>query len=451
MKILFILGNAGAFIFYESVVRKLIVDGHEVEVWHGNSGKAGISDRMLKACCEETGHCRARILSVPRTLKNIFIGNCRVLVNYEPYRNPAHPSPWMEKRNEKNLSAPFRRLIRIPLIRQIMLSRAMRAVLKKLERTVRADAGIKAELAKSAPNLIFASPYIYPNSNETEYVKAARELGIATVAAVQSWDNLSTKGAFHVLPDWIMVWNEALKKEAVTLHRLPPERVLVTGAPRFDGWLAQQVSRSREEFSAATGMGSHRYMLYLCSSNAITGDETGFVREFAAALRDDPSTADLFVMVRPYPSNSEIWRQEIGDNVIIWPPKGEVPDAVSSRADFYDSLAYCEGAVGVNTTAFLEAAMADRPCLTIMNGRYRRTQEELAHFKHLEDGGFIEAARSFEEAAGLCAAIVAGADDRKIQRRNFVLDFIRPGGMEAPAGDLMAAVLEKIAHGELTP
>jgi hypothetical protein len=51
------------------------------------------------------------------------------------------------------------------------------------------------------PDVVVASPFIFPASKELEYIKAAKALSIPTVGAVLSWDNLTSKGTFHVIPD----------------------------------------------------------------------------------------------------------------------------------------------------------------------------------------------------------------------------------------------------------
>ena len=45
-----------------------------------------------------------------------------------------------------------------------------------------------------------------------------------------SWDNLSTKGALHVAPDRMFVWNARQVREAEELHGYPSSQVTVVGA-----------------------------------------------------------------------------------------------------------------------------------------------------------------------------------------------------------------------------
>ena len=68
---------------------------------------------------------------------------------------------------------------------------------------------------------------------------------------VGSWDHLTTKGLIHEVPDRVLVWNEAQKQEAIALHGVPAERVLVTGAQAYDHWFADAaLARSRRRSAA---------------------------------------------------------------------------------------------------------------------------------------------------------------------------------------------------------
>ena len=66
---------------------------------------------------------------------------------------------------------------------------------------------------------------------------------------------------------------------------------------------------------------------------------------------------------------------------------------------------------------------------------------ERGHFHHLLDGGFLEAVPDLASAVDAIAAILAGHDRRAGERRRFVESFLRPGGSERPAGEVMAKAI----------
>src|SRR6185436_15012933 len=115
---------------------------------------------------------------------------------------------------------------------------------------------------------------------------SARALGIRTALCVASWDNLTNKGLIHGDVDLVTVWNDAMKQEAVAFHGIAPARVAVTGAQPFDHWFEWSPRTTREEFCRRVGLPAGKpYILYLCSSGFIAPQESPFVKNWVAQIR----------------------------------------------------------------------------------------------------------------------------------------------------------------------
>jgi hypothetical protein len=308
------------------------------------------------------------------------------------------------------------------------------------------DPDILRWLEANRPDVVVSSPYILPRTSEIEYIQAARALKIPTVANVLSWDNLTTKGTFHIIPDATFVWNDALAQEATAFHDVPQNKIFITGAPVFDFWFEMQPSLDFDSFTKKVAIGGHQpYVLYLCSSKYISGDETSFVQEFAAALRDNPHTAHIKIMVRPHPLNAAIWDGFEDQNIAIYPKDPSWVDNTRAKQDYYNSIYHSKAVIGVNTSAFLEAAILDKPCVTISIAQYGFKQSERGHFRHLLNGNFLEVSDSFPEAASVITGILAGNDSKNAQRSKFVRDFIRPHGLDKSASEIIAKAIESAA------
>ena len=159
-----------------------------------------------------------------------------------------------------------------------------------------------------APDVILITPLIDFGSYQTDYVKSAHRLGIPIAFLPFSWDNLTNRGLVRIAPDRVLVWNEHQKREAVTYHDVPPDRVIVTGAPRFDDFFAMRPSTTRDAFAARAGLdASQPFLLYLCSSHFVAPDEVAFVRRWARAVRGHPAIGHCGILVRPHPANAEPW------------------------------------------------------------------------------------------------------------------------------------------------
>jgi hypothetical protein len=101
--------------------------------------------------------------------------------------------------------------------------------------------------------------------------------------------------------------------------------------------------------------------------------------------------------------------------------------------------------LGINTSAFIEAAILDKPCITILAERYHDTQQDIAHFQYLLRSGFLEVAADVAQVGQIIHAHQQGGDHKREHRRRVVHDFIRPWGLERPAGQIMIAAIEAAA------
>jgi hypothetical protein len=319
-----------------------------------------------------------------------------------------------------------------------------------LEEAVPSDAEVDRFVRELAPDVVVATGTFRHVSSEVDVLKSARRLGIPTGIFVTSWDNLTNKGAMKFVPERVLVWNEAQAREAVELHRIPPDRVRVTGAHAFDEWFERRPSRTREDFVSEVGLGPEPYLVYLCSSrNVARCGEVDFVRAWIDALRSsgDQRLRKIGVVVRPHPNAGEQWHGvELSDPAaVVWPRTGAHPVAEQARADFFDTLTHAAAVVGINTTAMIEAAILGKSVLTVLVPEF--AQETTLHFHYLltENGGFLHVATDLDEHARQLVAVLDEDDAGAERRRVFVGSFVRPAGLDRPAAPIGAVAIEELA------
>jgi hypothetical protein len=281
--------------------------------------------------------------------------------------------------------------------------------------------------------------------NEVGLVRAAQASGIPVGLIVWSWDNLSSKSLVHEPPDRLFVWNEVQAREAVELHGLDPATIEVTGAPRFDEFFALRPTASRAELLAAESLDPDRKtLLYLGSSGFVTKSEPEFIDEWVAALRAsaEPSLRDANVLVRPHPGayDEPAWT--------AWKPGADIafPTLRRRAQQLFDQLFVADAVVALNTSAELEAAVVGRPVLTITVGDRAPGQKGTAHFSYLlaGHGGFVETAGALDEHVGQLLRALE-EDPHAVARSRFVESFLRPHGIDRPAGPVLAAGIERLA------
>ena len=103
----------------------------------------------------------------------------------------------------------------------------------------------RAFIERHDPDLVLLASVTAWRAPQIDHLRAARALGRRVGICVFSWDHLSSKALLRMIPDRVFVWNETQKKEAVSWHRMPAERVVVTGAQCYDQWFDRQPSRDR--------------------------------------------------------------------------------------------------------------------------------------------------------------------------------------------------------------
>ena len=326
------------------------------------------------------------------------------------------------------------------------------ASLRLVERLIPTRPALEAFISEHNPDLLLVTPLIELGSQQVDYVKCAAGLGVRSALCVASWDNLTSKGLVRVPPDHVIVWNEAQKREAVELHGVAPETVVITGAQVFDQWFEGKPSRSREEFCRKVGLDPDRpFVLYVGSSIFIAPDEVSFAERWVLALRAsaDPAVAQLGALIRPHPANSRQWRAfdaaGLG-NVALFPPIGTDPTSPDFRRDYFDSLYYSAAVVGINTSAQLEAGILDRPVFTIRAPEFAHAQAGTLHFQHLvhSHGGLVQAADGLHEHVRQLAAAVGGRSSAGAAHRDFVRWFIRPHGLDVPVSPLFARAIDEL-------
>ena len=450
MKVLLVLAQTGSFRLYDSMVLRLAAEGHQVTVLVGTMTKLDLAaqTRAMVDCQRDLPECRFGLAFRWRQigLRSVLAIAPRELVSYAVYLKPQHPNPEMGRRRTAPLPLPLRVAARSWVGRAILARTGVQNALRWIDRVIPPSPSIMSWLRELQPDVVLASPYIMGQAVEVEYVKAAKALGIPTAACVSSWDNLTTKGTFPLLPDQVFVWNEVLAEEAVTIHAVPRERIVVTGAPVFDFWFDTPVSLDRESFCAEAGVDpSKPIIVFVGSSLSIGGDETAHVRQLAAALHTDEATRDATLLVRPHPWNASFWRDFTMDGVVVWPRFGNIPDTRESRQQYVNTVRHADVVVGINTSAMVEVAIADRPCVTILTEQYERTQKGRAHFFHLLNAKYMETADSVEEGVRVIGRVLGGADQRASERRRFVQEFVRPAGLNVSPSSIMASALEKLA------
>jgi len=447
MKILFLARRFLYFRNFESVIRTLAARGHALHlaVEHDDAeGRPALVDAILRDCPTVTcGYAPTRADDDWAWLAD----RLRLGVDSLRYQHEAFDdAPKLKARARERTPGVFVALNDLVGRHARWARRPVSALFQRLEAAVPEDPAIRAFIVGQRPDVVLITPLIALGSSQIEYLRAARQLGIPTAMCVWSWDHLSSKALVREIPERVFVWNDTQKREAIELHSVPQDRVVVTGAQCFDQWFDRAPSRDRATFCRDVGLQSDRpFVLYVCSAPFLgSPPEAPFVLEWIRYLREhaDPMLASAPILVRPHPSRLREWEgvdlAAFGDVVL----RGSQPIDPVSRADYFDALFHSAAVVGLNTSAFIEAGIVGRPVLAILAPAFAESQMGTVHFRYLLEagGGLLEVAKDLERHATQLLACLASPQAGVV--RPFVRAFVRPHGLDVPATPLFVAAVE---------
>ena len=321
-------------------------------------------------------------------------------------------------------------------------------VLARCEDVIPSDPGFETLLREEAPDVVLVTPLVTFDSYQTDYVKSAHRLGIPVVFIPFSWDNLTNKGLMRIHPDRVLVWNDLQRREAIELHGCPPDTVAVIGAPRFDDFFDKKPSTTREAFCAERGLDPTRpLLLYLGSSQLAGPNEMELVRRWAESIRgaEDETVRRCNLLVRPHPAlRTSYVSVDLSD---LAPVAVALDASRSADQELFDSLYHAHAAVGLNTSAMLEAAIVGRPVLTLVLPDFDEGQIGTMHFHYLVEayGGLATVAHDFAEHHRQLARVVQGDPVQSERSRAFAGSFLRPCGIDQPVAPRLAAEIERAA------
>lgn len=369
--------------------------------------------------------------------------------------------PYLVERAGLRAPRSTRLVLRVPGAQSAPVLRALSRLLTTFDRALPTSRTTADYLRRSKADVLVVVPVLMPGSTDSAYLRAARLAGLPSILCIPSWDNLSSKQRIRVEPNATAVWNVIQQREAVELHELSEDRVLVTGAQCFDHWFGWPAGR-REALAARSGLDPERpYVLYVGGAifpSTIT--EAQFARRWIAALRssDDSLLRDVGVLIRPHPKRTAEWNAvsfEDLEGVVVWPRSGKrMPVEQDARADYYDSIEHSSAVVGVNSSAMIESAIIGRPVFTILVPEFHGSQLGTLHFEYIldETGGFVHTARTLDEHIAQLGSYLRGeTDGGREQRERFVATFVRPHGLDRAATPIFADAVERIAAEEPLP
>ncbi len=460
LRVVLLLRSLGYVRLFDPVIRALLARGHHVHLLHERDAYTERERDWLAAMEREPGFSWTVTATLYRDPWARFARELRRFADLLFFLSPDFVGPRAQiARAEKRTGPRLRGLLQVPGLRGQRARRILGRTVEAIDGSAPVSRELARELAGLSGDVLVLAPHLLPGGRHSEYVRAARAVGLPTCMCIASWDNLTSKQRLRVAPDRLVVWNGIQQDEAMRLHGIDPARIVITGAPSFDQWFERRPS-PREEFCARVGLAAERPYLLFVGGALFPGTmtEAEYVRDlWIPRLREDARFDGVQLLIRPHPRRLEQWRDvalDELDGVAVWPrEEASMPVDEETRADFFDSMHHSAAVVGINTTAMIEAAVVGRSVHTVLDPAFAGSQRGAFHFDYLLDvaGGVVQAAESYADHRDDLAAALAGDEEASRRRESFLREFVRPHGLESSALPRVVAAIEEVAAAGPSP
>lgn len=250
-----------------------------------------------------------------------------------------------------------------------------RALLKKLLPLCFNHGLYKTPLDTYKPDLIFSPTMV--TVNDFRLARAAQSRHIPIISMVKSWDNLTSKDFFLMPPDWLIVHNELIKKEVMTLHKYPEEKILVSGMPKFDRYADQSLPESRENFYKKYHLDpKKKTILYAAMGQWLVLYEAEMMKLLAGIVSSNKLAYPTQLIVRMHPaykSEVEVVRGMPGviidipgtPDFTVNPWKADYEFGEKDLQDLATLLTHSDVGINSGSTITLESVVFDLPTILV--------------------------------------------------------------------------------------
>ncbi|MFZ4405377.1 MAG: CDP-glycerol glycerophosphotransferase family protein, partial [Pseudobdellovibrionaceae bacterium] len=252
------------------------------------------------------------------------------------------------------------------------------------------------------PSSIIVSDVFY--EIDSLFQIAAKKNRTKQISIVRSWDNTTNKGLLRQIPDYLIVNNDNIGKEAINLHDASEKTIFVGGFPQFD-MAFRRLPQNRIDFFKSINLDPKKKLLIFCPAGQQISDTDWQICEILKiGQQQGKITKNLQFLVRSHPLDpARLEKFSPNDSFSIECPgiKFKDRDKVTElkKADqehLMDSLFHCDILLNITSTISLDCLPFNKPQILIS-------------FDGWEKLNFIKSIRHFQTDEHFATLVQSGA------------------------------------------
>ena len=268
------------------------------------------------------------------------------------------------------------------------------------------------------------------NPWEAPFIIWAKRHGIPTVAVNFTWDNLTMNAKHMRKTDYLIAWNNVMKKEAIDIHKYAADRIFVSGTPRFDPYFVPDKNEpTREEFLRSKGLRPEYPTLFHTTVTKAYPFQKKYIHDLINLRRTKQIPyVNLFIRTHPldlYKNYEEFYKvpdlyiEKAGQEI-----DGNVEMNYQDLLNLKYSLKYTDLNINYASTITIEACVFDKPIINIGFIDRFALAYEFSHYKPIYDSGAVRLAKTDEDLPKLINAYLADPKLDSDRRDKIVKDYV---------------------------
>lgn len=453
MKVLYCLRNINIFNYHESIIENLSDNGHIVKIIFSNNNS--VNENSMDPNPEERinnlNNVSFKYLSPKRNLIQKINFITREIKNYQRYFNRSYKEDsqhsFYQERWAKYLPIFIRFIFtKIPIFKLNVAIRLAEALFNFIEKLSGSPRTHKKIINDFGPDIIIGSPGNLRYSEEIDFIKYGKSKNILTILFVLTWDNLTTKGGFNIIPDKFFAWNKYHENELIKHHKIDKTKIEICGSPFFDKWFSKKYENyNANSFNKVFNITKDdRYLIYLGSSSNLGRNDGEVINEILKKLKKD-LLKNVILIIKPHLTNQSYLKNFEGmDNVRLW-KNDYSKNWIDNQAMFKFGLLNAVCTIGLNTTAMIDSVINGCQVVSIIfNKNIHEPTNSAIHFKTMIEAkvyNFIDNFNDFEYEIINISDYKEAFDNK---RKNFIKNFVRPIGINVEVGEIVRAKMENL-------
>lgn len=403
MKICFLIPDGVGIrnYLYSDLLKKLHQDGHQITIWHAlNQQVVDLSATLNGFVPNQTSFSILTEDFLTQLLRESTTF-ARLRHNHKITGNPTLMLNWHEKRGSFKrkalitisewLGKTFNNYQSVQAVEEIYFSRLKKTSIYQTYR---------AQLKEINPDVLICTHQRYPGAAYA--MAAAEDMGIETVSAIFSWDNLP-KARLPLRAKYYTVWSRHMADELRFYYpEIKENQIWITGTPQFDFYRDQSILVSRQQFAAQFGLDPSKHWVCFSGCDTKTSPfDADYLKDVALALQDQK---DIQLIFRQVPVETvDRYRKVLQDHPEIihlnplwhkgsdWSQFFPLPEDI---AHLVNLSFHCATVVNIGSTMALDFSWYDSPGLYLRYD-HRPDQKwsvaEVYEFQHFKSMGSWDA------------------------------------------------------------